>query len=284
MLLKAKPVVEAIEKENSLLLTPANKKYLNLAVVEVGNSDSNEGYLNNIIKQCHKHNIGYQIHSFPEDVTKETVAKAAVNIDNNLQVAGCIFMQPFPKGLNVDYIKQFLSPSVDIDGITKGSIFSLLYPSEDDCGYAPCTAEACIKILKYYNIPLEGAHVVVVGRSMVVGKPVAMLLDKENATVTLCNSHTKNLQEITKSANIVIAALGKKNFLTKDYFSPSQTVIDVGFHCDEDGISGDVDKEVVDYVKNITPVPGGVGSVTTAVLINHLYQSANRACILKGDA
>ena len=119
---------------------------------------------------------------------------------------------------------------------------------------------------------------------MVVGKPVAMLLDKENATVTLCNSHTKNLQKITKSADVVIAALGKKNFLTKDYFSPNQTVIDVGFHCDEDGISGDVDKEVADYVKNITPVPGGVGSVTTAVLMNHLYKSANKTCILKGDA
>ncbi len=283
MLLKAKPVVEAIEKENSLILTPANKKYLNLAIVEVGSSDGSEGYISNIIKQCHKYNIGYQIHSFPEDVTEETVAKAVANISNNLSVSGCILMQPFPKGLNMESIKQFFSTSIDIDGTVKESIFSLLYPSMD-CGYAPATAEACIRILKHYNIPLDGAHVVVIGRSMVVGKPVAMLLDKENATVTLCNSHTKNLQEITKSADIVIAALGKKNFLTKDYFSPNQTVIDVGFHCDEDGISGDVDKEVVDYVKNITPVPGGVGSVTTAVLINHLYKSANKTCILKGEA
>lgn len=284
MLLKAKPVVEAIEQENSLILTPANKKYLNLAIVEIGSSDSNEGYLNNIIKQCHKHNIGYQIYSFPEDVTKEVVVKAVKNINNNLQVAGCIFMQPFPKGISIDYIKQFFNSAIDIDGITEDSIFSLFYPSEDSCGYAPCTAEACIRILKHYEIPLDGAHVVIVGRSMVVGKPVAILLDKENATVTLCNSHTKNLQKITKSADVVIAALGKKNFLTKDYFSPNQTVIDVGFHCDEDGISGDVDKEVADYVKNITPVPGGVGSVTTAVLMNHLYKSANKTCILKGDA
>ena len=240
--------------------------------------------MNNIIKQCHKYNIGYQIYSFPEDVTKEIVVKAVKNINSNLQVAGCIFMQPFPKGISIDYIKQFFNSAIDIDGITEDSIFSLLYPSEDSCGYAPCTAEACIRILKHYEIPLDGAHVVIVGRSMVVGKPVAMLLDKENATVTLCNSHTKNLQKITKSADVVIAALGKKNFLTKDYFSPNQTVIDVGFHCDEDGISGDVDKEVVDYVKNITPVPGGVGSVTTAVLMNHLYKSANKTCILKGDA
>lgn len=284
MLLKAKPVVEAIEKENSLILTPANKKYLNLAIIEVGSSDGNEGYITNIIKQCHKYNIGYQIHSFPADATEEMIAKAVANISSNLSVAGCILMQPLPKGLNVEYIKQFLSTSIDIDGITENSIFSLLYPSEDSCGYAPCTAEACIRILKHYEIPLDGAHIVIVGRSMVVGKPVAMLLDKENATVTLCNSHTKNLQKITKSADVVIAALGKKNFLTKNYFSPNQTVIDVGFHCDEDGISGDVDKEVVDYVKNITPVPGGVGSVTTAVLINHLYKSANKTCILKGEA
>lgn len=283
MLLKAKPVVEAIEKENSLILTPANKKYLNLAIIEVGSSDGNEGYITNIIKQCHKYNISYQIHSFPTDVTEKMVAKAIADISNNLSVAGCILMQPLPEGLNVEYIKQFLSTSIDIDGTTRNSIFSLIYPFMD-CGYAPATAEACIKILKHYNIPLDGVHVVVVGRSMIVGKPVAMLLDKENATVTLCNSHTKNLQEITRSADVVIAALGKKNFLTKDYFSPNQTVIDVGFHCDEDGISGDVDKEVADYVKNITPVPGGVGSVTTAVLMNHLYKSANKTCILKGEA
>lgn len=278
MLLKAKPVVEAIEQENNLILTPENKKYLNLAIVEVGSSDSNEGYLNNIIKQCHKHNIGYQIHSYPKDIKSGNLTKAISNISNNIQISGCILMQPFPVGIDVNEIKKYLSTSIDIDGITEHSIFSLLFPSTD-CGYAPCTAEACIRILKHYEISLDGAHVVVVGRSMVVGKPVAMLLDKENATVTLCNSHTKNLQEITRSADIVIAALGKKNFLTKDYFSPNQTVIDVGFHCDEDGISGDVDKEVADYVKNITPVPGGVGSVTTAVLINHLYKAANKRLV-----
>ena len=187
-------------------------------------------------------------------------------------------MQPFPENdFNVDYLQQYIGSRKDIDGITDHSILSVLKDSNPN--FAPCTAEACIRILKHYKIPLDGAHVVIVGRSMVVGKPVAMLLDKENATVTLCNSHTKNLQEITKSADIVIAALGKKNFLTKDYFSPNQTVIDVGFHCDEDGISGDVDKEVTDYVKNITPVPGGVGSVTTAVLINHLYKAANKRLI-----
>jgi methylenetetrahydrofolate dehydrogenase (NADP+) / methenyltetrahydrofolate cyclohydrolase len=187
-------------------------------------------------------------------------------------------MQPFPENyFNVDYLQQYIGPRKDIDGITDCSILSVLKYSNPN--FAPCTAEACIRILKHYKIPLDGAHVVVVGRSMVVGKPVAILLDKENATVTLCNSHTKNLQEITKSADIVIAALGKKNFLTKDYFSPNQTVIDVGFHCDEDGISGDVDKEVADYVKNITPVPGGVGSVTTAVLINHLYKAANKRLV-----
>lgn len=279
MLLKAKPVVEAIEQENKTLSEKISSDCLNIAIIKVGDSDSNDGYLNNIIKQCNKHNIGYQIHSFPVKTTSnKDIAETICNINGNFRIAGCLLMQPFPENyFNVDYLQQYIGPRKDIDGITDCSILSVLKSSNPN--FAPCTAEACIRILKHYKIPLDGAHVVVVGRSMVVGKPVAMLLDKENATVTLCNSHTKNLQEITKSADIVIAALGKKNFLTKDYFSPNQTVIDVGFHCDEDGISGDVDKEVADYVKNITPVPGGVGSVTTAVLINHLYKAANKRLI-----
>lgn len=279
MLLKAKPVVEAIEQENKTLSEKISSDCLNIAIIKVGDSDSNDGYLNNIIKQCNKHNIGYQIHSFPVKTTSnKDIAETICNINGNFRIAGCLLMQPFPENyFNVDYLQQYIGPRKDIDGITDCSILSVLKYSNPN--FAPCTAEACIRILKHYKIPLDGAHVVVVGRSMVVGKPVAILLDKENATVTLCNSHTKNLQEITKSADIVIAALGKKNFLTKDYFSPNQTVIDVGFHCDEDGISGDVDKEVADYVKNITPVPGGVGSVTTAVLINHLYKAANKRLV-----
>lgn len=279
MLLKAKPVVEAIEQENKTLSEKISSDCLNIAIIKVGDSDSNDGYLNNIIKQCNKHNIGYQIHSFPVKTTSnKDIAETICNINGNFRIAGCLLMQPFPENyFNVDYLQQYIGPRKDIDGITDCSILSVLKYSNPN--FAPCTAEACIRILKHYKIPLDGAHVVVVGRSMVVGKPVAMLLDKENATVTLCNSHTKNLQEITKSADIVIAALGKKNFLTKNYFSPNQTVIDVDFHCDEDGISGDVDKEAADYVKNITPVPGGVGSVTTAVLINHLYKAANKRLV-----
>lgn len=279
MLLKAKPVVEAIEQENKTLSEKISSDCLNIAIIKVGDSDSNDGYLNSIIKQCNKNNIGYQIHAFPVKTTSnKDIAETICNINGNFRIAGCLLMQPFPENyFNVDYLQQYIGPRKDIDGITDHSILSVLKDSNPN--FAPCTAEACIRILKHYKIPLDGAHVVIVGRSMVVGKPVAMLLDKENATVTLCNSHTKNLKEITKSADIVIAALGKKNFLTKDYFSPNQTVIDVGFHCDEDGISGDVDKEVADYVKNITPVPGGVGSVTTAVLINHLYKAANKRLV-----
>lgn len=279
MLLKAKPVVEAIEQENKTLSEKISSDCLNIAIIKVGDSDSNDGYLNSIIKQCNKNNIGYQIHAFPVKTTSnKDIAETICNINGNFRIAGCLLMQPFPENyFNVDYLQQYIGPRKDIDGITDHSILSVL--KDSNLNFAPCTAEACIRILKHYKIPLDGAHVVIVGRSMVVGKPVAMLLDKENATVTLCNSHTKNLKEITKSADIVIAALGKKNFLTKDYFLPNQTVIDVGFHCDEDGISGDVDKEVADYVKNITPVPGGVGSVTTAVLINHLYKAANKRLV-----
>ena len=279
MLLKAKPVVEAIEQENKTLSEKISSDCLNIAIIKVGDSDSNDGYLNSIIKQCNKNNIGYQIHAFPVKTTSnKDIAETICNINGNFRIAGCLLMQPFPENyFNVDYLQQYIGPRKDIDGITDHSILSVLKDSNPN--FAPCTAEACIRILKHYKIPLDGAHVIIIGRSMVVGKPVAMLLDKENATVTLCNSHTKNLQEITKSADVVIAALGKKNFLTKDYFLPNQTVIDVGFHCDEDGISGDVDKEVADYVKNITPVPGGVGSVTTAVLINHLYKAANKRLV-----
>jgi len=167
-----------------------------------------------------------------------------------------------------------LAPEKDIDGITDDSLAGVF--TNTDLGYAPCTAQACLEILKYYNIPLSGRRAVVVGRSLVVGKPAAMMLDRENATVTICNSRTQNLPAICKEADVVVVAMGKMGAVGADCLREGQTVVDVGIHVNEKGkLCGDVKfSEAEPVVDAITPVPGGVGTVTTSVLVGHVVQAA----------
>ena len=167
-----------------------------------------------------------------------------------------------------------LRPEKDSDGITDGSLAGVF--TNTDLGYAPCTAQACMEILKYYNVPLSGKRAVVVGRSLVVGKPAAMMLDRENATVTLCNSRTRNLPEVCRQADIVVVAMGKMAAVGADCLRAGQTVVDVGIHVNEEGkLCGDVQFDAAEPVVDaITPVPGGVGTVTTSVLVGHVVQAA----------
>ena len=171
-------------------------------------------------------------------------------------------------------VRAALAPEKDIDGITDGSLAGVF--TNTDLGYAPCTAQACMEILKYYNVPLSGKRAVVVGRSLVVGKPAAMMLDRENATVTLCNSRTRNLPEVCRQADIVVVAMGKMGAVGADCLREGQTVVDVGIHVNEEGkLCGDVQFSAAEPVVDaITPVPGGVGTVTTSVLVGHVVQAA----------
>ena len=195
-----------------------------------------------------------------------------VNTDDGIH--GCLLFRPLPKQFDDRTVRAALRPEKDVDGITDGSLAGVFTNTE--LGYAPCTAQACMEILKYYNVPLSGKRAVVVGRSLVVGKPAAMMLDRENATVTLCNSRTQNLPEVCRQADIVVVAMGKMAAVGADCLRAGQTVVDVGIHVNEEGkLCGDVQFAAAEPVVDaITPVPGGVGTVTTSVLVGHVVQAA----------
>ena len=187
-----------------------------------------------------------------------------------------LLFRPLPENMEEKLVSDELAMAKDIDGISTSSLGAVFTDAVE--GYAPCTAEACVKMLDFYNIPVEGKHVVVVGRSLVVGKPVAMLLLRRNASVTICHSRTSDLAEITHTADIVICATGRARAYDARYFKPGQVVLDVGINFDKNGkLCGDVDYDSVEpLVEAITPVPGGLGSVTTSVTMEHVVTAAEK--------
>ena len=198
-----------------------------------------------------------------------------INQDDSLH--GCLIFRPLPPQINEKKIAALLAPGKDIDGFTDGSLAGVF--KGEPSGFAPCTAEAAIAILKHYHVNLSGARAVVLGRSLVIGKPVAMMLLQENATVTICHSRTKDIAKTAKEADVLIAAVGQAKMVTPEFCNSGQVIIDVGINVDEEGkLTGDVDYDSVEVlVKAITPVPRGVGSVTTSILMKHVVEAAERA-------
>ena len=213
--------------------------------------------------------------TFEVDNKKDLRVIAGINAD--AAIHGCLLFRPLPKQFDDRTICAALSPEKDIDGITDGSLVGVF--TNTAVGYPPCTAQACLEILKFYNIPLSGKRAVVVGRSLVVGKPAAMMLDRENATVTLCNSRTQNLPDVCREADVVVVAMGRMGFIGAEHLRAGQVVVDVGIHVNEEGkLCGDVRfGEAEPVVEAITPVPGGVGTVTTSVLVSHVVEAAAKA-------
>ena len=274
-LLKGKCVAEAINEESIALVNELKKKNIipTLATFRIGDNEADNAYESNINKRAN--NIGVKVINNVFDINIEVdefikeVNKA--NLDNSIH--GILLFRPLP--FNDELIRNLIVVNKDVDGSTSDSLAAIF--TNTNKGFAPCTAEAAMKILDYYNIDLIGKNVVVIGRSLVVGKPLSMLLLNRNATVTICHSKSKDIASISKKADIVIAAIGRTEMLNKDYFSSNQTVIDVGinYSTEKNKLCGDVlFEEVERVVENITPVPGGVGSVTNAILINHVVLSA----------
>ncbi len=247
-----------------------------LAILRIGENADDLAYERGIESRFKK--IGLDIKKFVLDVDskQEDVLKTIdiINGDSNLQ--GCLLFRPLPKGIDDNIIRNALKAEKDLDGITDISLSAIF--TNSDVGFAPCTAEACIELLTHYNYELTGKNIVVVGRSLVIGKPVAMMLVNENATVTICHSKTKNMEELCKKADIVIAAVGKAKMIDKNYALKGQIFIDVGINVDEAGnLVGDIDFEDVEpLVEAISPVPRGVGSVTTSILARHLVKACKR--------
>ena len=236
-----------------------------LAAVLVGNDGGSEFYVRNQMRICEKLGVKYKLASFNESVTEEELITAVKELNDDKEVNGIILQVPLPKHIDSRNVIEMISPDKDVDGLTDLNS-ARLYKGEK-C-FLPCTSRAVVELIKKTDIKIEGKHAVVVGRSNIIGKPVALLLLNNNATVTICHSKTTNLKEVCRNADILISCVGKPGIITKDYIKKGAVVIDVGTTKVKGKIKGDVDfDEVKEIASYITPVPGGVGSVTTTMLI-----------------
>ena len=258
-----------------------------LGILRIGENPSDLSYEKGATKRAELIGIEVQKFVLPEDSTKEAVLAAIDELNANDAIHGVLMFRPLPKHLkgDTDEICNRLDPKKDVDCMTDLSNAGV-FEGRADLGYAPCTPAACMEILDYYGIDCKGKNAVVIGRSLVVGKPAAMMLMAKNATVTICHTKTVNTAEICRNADIIVSAAGVLNSLTKDFVRPGQIVIDVSINWDENkpnargglgAIAGDaVFEEVEPIVEAITPVPGGVGSVTTSVLMKHVIEAAEK--------
>ncbi len=247
-----------------------------LAIIRVGENPSDLSYERGAVKRCEITGVEYRKYELPANITEEELLRVIDEVNNDVSIHGVLLFRPLPKHIDSKKIENALLPEKDVDCMTEGSLSGIFTGS--NTGYPACTPQSCIEILDYYDIDITGKNVVVIGRSLVVGKPVSMMLLSRNATVTICHTKTKNMSEISKKADIIIAAAGKAGVVTKDYVSEGQIIIDVGINVNEEGkLVGDVAYDEVSAVAGaITPVPGGVGSVTTSVLISHVVEAAKR--------
>lgn len=271
-LINGKVVAEHIKLQvkneiDSMLIKPT------LAVIIVGNDPASKTYVNNKKKACDYVGIKSLEYSFEEDISEENLLNLINQLNKNEGVNGILVQLPLPKHINTNKVLESIDPKKDVDGFTSINTGKLWLGEYD---LAPCTAIGIIELLDYYGIEIAGKHCVVIGRSNIVGKPVASLLLERNATVTVCHSKTKDLYKYTSQADILISAVGKPKFLTWDFIKLGAIVIDVGINRDENGkLCGDVYfDDVKDEVAAITPVPGGVGPMTIAMLMKNALTAA----------
>ena len=278
-ILKGAPVVAAMNEANAARCAALQARGIRptLAVVRVGSREDDLSYEKGVLTRCGK--VGVEVRQFllPADAAQAQLLEVIGQVNADPGIHGCLLFRPLPAQFDDRTIRAALAPEKDIDGITDGSLAGVF--TNTAIGYQPCTAQACLEILKYYQVPLSGRRAVVVGRSLVVGKPAAMMLDRENATVTLCNSRTRNLPALCREAEIVVVAMGKAGAIDAGCLRAGQVVVDVGIHVNAEGkLCGDVQyAEAEPVVEAITPVPGGVGTVTTSVLVGHVVEAAEKA-------
>ena len=246
-----------------------------LAIILIGHNEASEIYDKNKLKACEEIGINGKLYRFNENDKEDDVIKCLKKLNEDKNVHGIIIQSPVPANFNEEYLNSFIDPSKDVDGF---GIYNMGLLASNTPSIIAATPKGILKMLEYENIDVRGKNVVVVGRSKIVGRPLALALLNKDATVTICHSKTKNLQEITSKADILITAIGKAKYITSDYIKEGAVVIDVGMNRDEAGkLCGDVDfNDVVDKVSYITPVPGGVGPMTVAMLLTNVYESAKK--------
>jgi len=244
-----------------------------LRIMIVGEAEDSVYYANSAKKMAEKNGIICEIEQLPGSTSQDEFVNTLKQRNADKTIHGIIVMRPFPKQISEDVVKHILAPEKDIDCFNPVNAGKIM--AGDMTGFPPATPQAVMEMLRFYNIPMSGKEAVVIGRSMVVGKPMSMLLLGENATVTVCHSRTKDLPGVCRRADIVVAAIGKAKMITADYIKAGATVMDVGINPEGDKFVGDVNTDGVKEIAGaITPVPGGVGTVTTRVLLKHVVKAA----------
>jgi len=274
-LIKGKPVADKIKEELKAQISDLNAKGIvpKLAIVRVGNEPSDMAYERGAIKTMASTNIETDVRALPKDITQADFINELKKINSDKSVHGILVFRPLPKQLDENIIKHVIAPEKDVDCFSPINVAKVF--EGDETGFPPCTPSAVMEILNYYGVPLKGKNAVVIGRSMIVGKPAAMLLLKEHATVTICHSRTKDLPQVASGADVLVVGIGRAKMIKSSYIREGAVVIDVGINVDEEGnLCGDVDTEdCVNKASMITPVPGGVGSVTSSVLAKHVVKA-----------
>lgn len=280
-IIKGKPVADKISE---ILINDVKKLKSEgikpkLTMVRVGSRGEDLAYERGTLKRCQTIDIETEVLELDENITQEDYINEIKKLNNDESVHGILCFRPLPKHLNEDEIKYIISPEKDVDSFNPINTAKVM--EGDTTGFPPCTPTAVVEILKHYGVNLSGSRVVVLGRSMVVGKPTAILLLNENATVTVCHSRTKDLKSITSDADILVSAVGRAKMVKSEFIKEGTVVVDVGINVDKNGqLCGDVDTDdVLDKVSMITPVPAGVGSVTTSILAKHVV----KACKLQNN-
>lgn len=279
-ILKGKPVADAINERTAAAVNELKEKGVvpTLCIVRVGERPDDLSYENGAMKRAAAVGVEVVRRIFPADVSEEELVSAIDGINADPAIHGVLLFRPLPRHINEARVCNALAPEKDMDGITDMSMAGVY--AQKKRGFPPCTAQAVIELIDHYGIDLTGANVTVIGRSLVIGKPVSMMLIKKNATVTICHTRTRGTADIARNADIIVAAAGSKRMVDTEFVREGQIVIDVGINWDEEQgrIVGDVDLDAVSpIVSAVTPVPGGVGGVTTSVLMSHVAEAARRS-------
>lgn len=273
-ILKGLPVANAINEKLMEQVKSIEGPLPHLAIIRVGERPDDCSYERGAVKKMDKVGVRCTTYTFDADIDNDTFQAEFDKINENPDIDGILMLRPLPKQLDEKQLENKIDPRKDLDGISPLNLAKVY--AGDESGYAPCTAEAVIEMLDYAGIDIKGKRVTVVGRSLVIGKPVSMLLMKRNATVTVCHTKTVDMAGTCKNAEILVAAAGSARMIKKEYVADGAVVIDVGINVDDEGnLCGDVDFDAIsDIAAAATPVPGGVGSVTTSVLAKHLVKAA----------
>lgn len=275
-ILKGKLVASKIKEDMTKRIAALKEKSIvpTLGIIRLGNNPGDISYEKSIIKACNQVDINAKVYERETSLTTSDLVALIEELNSDHEISGILVFRPLPEHIDEEVIRSSISPDKDVDCMHPLNLEKIFEGNMK--GFAPCTPKAAMEILAYNNIKLEGSKVTVVNRSMVVGKPLVMMLLEENATVTICHSKTKELAKITKGSDIVVTALGKPKFFGKEFFNENSIVIDIGIGMTEEGkLSGDVDyDQVSEQVSMITPVPGGVGSVTTTILLDQVVKAA----------